>query len=54
MFIPLHLASTTVHVSPEDADRLVALRAAEWLPLGVPALRSLVSRDGEVLAALAS
>ena len=32
--IPLHLRSTTVHVSREQAERLVKKGAAEWLPGG--------------------
>ena len=53
MMIPLHLAGTTVHVSRAQADRLVALQAAEWLP-GVLALRSLRSADRDVLAVLSA
>ena len=33
--IPLHLRSTTVHVSREHAEQLVAKGAAKWLPGGV-------------------
>ena len=50
--IPLHLSSTTVHVSPEQADLLVSARIAEWLPSGVRALRSLARSDSDVLALL--
>ena len=35
--VPLHLTSTTIHVAPHVADRLVEKGAAEWLP-GVAAL----------------
>ena len=38
--IPLHLSSTTVHVTREEADALIAQSVAEWLDLGVPALRA--------------
>ncbi|HEV2814332.1 MAG TPA: hypothetical protein VGW10_13840 [Solirubrobacteraceae bacterium] len=47
--IPLHLSSTTVHVSPEQAELLVSARVAEWLPLGVRALRSIARADSDVL-----
>lgn len=30
--IPLHLRSTTVHVSADHAELLVAKGVAEWLP----------------------
>jgi hypothetical protein len=30
--VPLHLRSTTVHVSVAQAERLVAEGVAEWLP----------------------
>lgn len=35
--IPLHLTSTTIHVAPHVAERLVEKGSAEWLP-GVAAL----------------
>ena len=35
--VPLHLTTTTIHVAPQVADRLVENGAAEWLP-GVAAL----------------
>jgi len=49
--IPLHLQSTTVHVTAAQAERLVRATMAEWLPLAVPALRGR-SSDDAVLAAL--
>ena len=50
--IPLHLTQNTVHVDPDQADRLVAAALAEWLP-GVKALVAKVWSDRDVLAALA-
>jgi hypothetical protein len=49
--IPLHLTSTTIHVTAEQAERLIAAAVAEWLP-GVRALLSRRSSDAEVLASL--
>jgi hypothetical protein len=53
--IPLHLHTTTIHVSADQAERLVASAYAEWLP-ETPALRVTrhVRRDDEVRAALAA
>jgi hypothetical protein len=48
--IPLHLRSTTIHVSAEQAQRLVRARAAAWLP-GVSALVA-GDEDERVLAVL--
>ena len=54
MIIPLHLNSTTVHVRPDQAERLVEARLAEWLDIPVPALRLRGSLEAEadVLALL--
>jgi len=49
--IPLHLTTTTILVSPEEAERLVRAAAAEWLP-GVRALRGRYHNDARVLAAM--
>jgi hypothetical protein len=49
--IPLHLTSTTIHVTAEQAERLIAASVAEWLP-GVKALLSRRHDDTEVLASL--
>jgi hypothetical protein len=49
--IPLHLRTTTIHVTPEEAQRLIAANAATWLP-GVRALLTNRASDSDVLAAL--
>jgi hypothetical protein len=49
--IPLHLRTTTIHVTPEEAQRLIAANAATWLP-GVRALLTNGASDSDVLAAL--
>ena len=49
--IPLHLTSTTIHVTAEQAERLIAAAVAEWLP-GVRALLTRSGDDAEVLSAL--
>jgi hypothetical protein len=49
--IPLHLTTTTVLVSAEDAERLVRAAAAEWLP-GIRALRGKHHSDARVLAVI--
>jgi hypothetical protein len=49
--VPLHLRTTTIHVTPEEAERLVAADAATWLP-GVRALLTNGASDSDVLAAL--
>ena len=51
--VPLHLHTTTIHVTAQDAERLVSVALAEWLP-EAPALRlrHTVRHDGEVLAVL--
>jgi hypothetical protein len=51
--IPLHLRTTTIHVTPEEAERLIAADAATWLP-GVRALLTNEASDNDVLAALAA
>jgi hypothetical protein len=48
--IPLHLRSTTIHVTVEQAEQLTAAAVAEWLP-GVRALL-VKADDSAVLAAL--
>jgi hypothetical protein len=48
--IPLHLRSNTIHVSREEADRLVASGAAEWLPGNV----GLVAKVDDALGSLAA
>ena len=50
--IPLHLTSTTIHVTAEQAERLIAAAVAEWLP-GVRALLAKSGDDTEVLSTLA-
>jgi len=50
--IPLHLTTTTIHVSEDQAARLVARAVADWLP-GVRALVVVRASDADVLAALA-
>ena len=50
--IPLHLNTTTIHVTDEQAERLVREAAAEWLP-GVRALLAKRSSDSDILAVLA-
>ena len=49
--IPLHLTSTTIHVSAEQAERLIAAAVAEWLP-GVRALLTKSDDDTQVLSVL--
>ena len=49
--IPLHLTSTTIHVTADQAERLIAAAVAEWLP-GVRALLTKSGDDTEVLSAL--
>ena len=49
--IPLHLTSTTIHVTAEQAERLIAASVAEWLP-GVRALLTKRGDDTEVLSTL--
>jgi hypothetical protein len=49
--IPLHLTSTTIHVTAEQAERLIAAAVAEWLP-GVRALLIKGDDDSQVLSAL--
>ncbi len=49
--VPLHLRTTTIHVTPEEAERLVAADAATWLP-GVRALLTNRASDSDVLATL--
>jgi hypothetical protein len=49
--VPLHLRTTTIHVTPEEAERLVAVEVATWLP-GVRALLTNGASDTDVLAAL--
>jgi hypothetical protein len=49
--IPLHLRTTTIHVTPDEAQRLIAANAATWLP-GVRALLTNRASDSDVLAAL--
>ena len=49
--IPLHLRSTTIHVTEEQAARLVARSVADWLP-GVHALICTRASDQDVLAIL--
>ena len=49
--IPLHLTSTTIHVTAEQAERLVSAAVAEWLP-GVRALLSKSGDDTRVLSTL--
>jgi hypothetical protein len=49
--IPLHLRTTTIHVTDRQATRLLALGAAEWLS-GARALVAIGSGDQEILAAL--
>ena len=51
--IPLHLTSTTIHVAPHVADRLVAAGSAEWLP-GVAALVAKPGDHSELLSARAA
>ena len=51
--IPLHLKSTTIHVDPEQAERLVKADAAAWLP-GVSALVTGSRPDEAVLAVVRS
>ena len=48
--IPLHLRSTTIHVTVEQAEHLLAAAVAEWLP-GVRALL-VKGDDSAALAAL--
>ena len=51
--VPLHLITTTVLVTGEQADELVAQDAARWIP-GAPGLvmaRSLDEREAQRLAA---
>jgi hypothetical protein len=48
--IPLHLRSTTIHVTAEQAELLTASAFAEWLP-GVRALLVKVD-EARALAAL--
>jgi hypothetical protein len=48
--IPLHLRSTTIHVTAEQAEHLTAAAIAEWLP-GVRALLVKVD-EAQALAAL--
>jgi hypothetical protein len=50
--IPLHLTTTTIHVTPEQAQRLVASAVAAWLG-DVPALLATRPRDADVLAVIA-
>jgi hypothetical protein len=49
--IPLHLRTTTIHVTLEEAECLVAADAVAWLP-GVRALLTNGASDSDVLAAL--
>jgi hypothetical protein len=49
--VPLHLMTTTIHVTMEEAECLVAAHAATWLP-GVRALLTNGASDSDVLAAL--
>ena len=51
--IPLHLHSTTIHVAPHVADRLVENGRAEWVP-GVAALVAKPGNHTELLAVIAS
>jgi hypothetical protein len=48
--IPLHLRSTTVHVSREQAEQLVAKGVAEWLPGGVGLVAKAADADIAVAA----
>ena len=49
--VPLHLATTTIHVDASVADRLVQDGAAEWLG-GVLALVATRLRPEDVAAAI--